>query len=87
MSIVSTQSLPFFSLPYSIGVNDTTKFVPIDPKGARTPSFGSTENSFADLFSELPESDVNFAVKSASFFCQLVRRNETEEVISKPDSK
>ena len=80
MSAVSTQSLPFRSLPYYIGVNDTTKLVPAVPKGANMPYFGSTENSFA-------ESEVNFAVNSASLFCQLVNLNDTEEVTSRADSK
>ena len=48
MSAVSITNLPFFSFPYSTGVYDTWKFVPFDPKGASIPSFGSTENSWAE---------------------------------------
>jgi hypothetical protein len=37
-------SLPFFSLPYSTGVKDMKKLVPLLPNLAKTPSFGYTEN-------------------------------------------
>lgn len=44
ISAVYITSFPFFYLPYSTGVKETQKFVPLLPNLASWPSFGSTEN-------------------------------------------
>jgi hypothetical protein len=40
MSLVYIINFPFFYFPYSTGVNDTKKFVPLLPNLAKVPSFG-----------------------------------------------
>jgi hypothetical protein len=44
MSVVYITNLPLFYLPYSTGVNEIKKLVPLLPNLASCPYFGSTEN-------------------------------------------
>ena len=47
ISAVQITNFPFFYFPYSTGVNETKKFVPLLPNLASWPYLGSTENSWA----------------------------------------
>ena len=51
-------NFPSFILPYSTGVNETTKFLPSLPYGSNSPDLGMTANSES-------ESEVNPAEKGA----------------------
>lgn len=41
-------SFPTFAFPYSVGVNETIKFVPSFPYGSSIPVLGNTMNSGAE---------------------------------------